>query len=493
MKRLTTWIKIPIKLLLFTCGFVLILMVLSTVLKPKWMFQTREKSPETETWSEFYEEPKNSLDILFIGSSHVYDDVNPVVIYENTGLKGFDLASSRQDMATSYFYIKEALRRQNPQYIVLETYGFGYDALSAEEQACYKRSLDYMRGLSVKIEAYRAWHKNLPDESLFPRIFTIMDYHSRWDSLEEIDFTFKEKIETVNGYSPVYSCQTIAHEKYYEEEEVTAFSETTMEYFEKICDICKEENIQLVLFSAPADNARKVQADQFRAIADLYQVPYYDFNEDTYYSQIGLDSTKDYRDYSHLNVYGSEKFSRFLAEQMVAWFSLGDTMAPNDVWEQKAEQWTAERTEGILSNIVDLKEYLDYVNNDDFIVMVNTEGEFTKKLDDEVLDAFETLGCKKIRTAGKKASYLAVVQNGNCRFEDKRGDKNLKYETVIDGNSIRLYSAGVYTGNDSYCIFNDQEVSVSKTGINIEVYSVSQGKIIDAVNFNVSAGAEAYR
>lgn len=482
-----------VKVLIFVLGFILIFVVCSAIVKPKWMFQTEEKSPETEIWTEFYDEPRNTLDILYVGSSHVYDDINPVVVYEKTGLRGFDLASSRQDMATSYFYVKEALRRQKPEYVILETYGFRYDALSSEEYACYKRSLDYIKGISVKIEAYQAWHENLPGESFVSRFFTIMDYHSRWDSLGEIDFSYKKKIETVNGYSPVYTSKTVSHEDYYVNEKIDEISEATRIYFDKLYTLCQENGIQIVLCSTPAQNARKTQADQIRTIAEGYQIPFYDFNDDSYYAEIGLDHTKDYRDYSHLNVHGAEKFSLFLGEQISEWFSLEENGKADESWDQKVEKWENEKTIGILANINNLQEYLEYVKKDDFIVMINTEGEFTKNLDEELLRAFEHLGCQKIRSAGKKASYLAVVRNGNCYYEDKRGDKSLRYETEIDGMTLKMYSAGKNSGNDSYCIVNDQEVSVSKNGINIEVYSVHMGKIVDAVNFDLSTGSEVCR
>ena len=58
------------KLLAWLAGFLAILSAVTAVLQPKYYFASMA-SPETEVWDSFYEQPEDSIDLIFLGSSHV--------------------------------------------------------------------------------------------------------------------------------------------------------------------------------------------------------------------------------------------------------------------------------------------------------------------------------------------------------------------------------------------------------------------------------------
>ena len=53
------------------------------------------------TWASYLQEEENSLDVLFFGSSLVYCDVVPAVIWENTGLRSYVMAGPEQTMPST--------------------------------------------------------------------------------------------------------------------------------------------------------------------------------------------------------------------------------------------------------------------------------------------------------------------------------------------------------------------------------------------------------
>lgn len=63
----------------------------------------------------FYDEPKNTLDVIFIGSSHVMCSVYPMELYDRYGIASYVFASSAQLLPQSYYQLKEALRYQTPK------------------------------------------------------------------------------------------------------------------------------------------------------------------------------------------------------------------------------------------------------------------------------------------------------------------------------------------------------------------------------------------
>lgn len=73
-------------------------------------------------WKDFYALEKNSLDIVFLGSSHCYRSFDPALIDAALGTESFNMGSSSQSAITSYFVFQEILRFQRPKVVVLELY-----------------------------------------------------------------------------------------------------------------------------------------------------------------------------------------------------------------------------------------------------------------------------------------------------------------------------------------------------------------------------------
>ena len=68
----------------------------------------------------FYQEPKNSLDVIFYGNSSMFCNVNPNIIWNKYGIPAYIFASNEQPFWISYHYIIESLKYQKPKVIVLD-------------------------------------------------------------------------------------------------------------------------------------------------------------------------------------------------------------------------------------------------------------------------------------------------------------------------------------------------------------------------------------
>ena len=67
-----------------------------------------------------YKQNDNTIDALFLGSSHVYCDISTGVLWDDYGIAGFDLGGAEAPSFTSYYHLKEALKTQHPQVIFYE-------------------------------------------------------------------------------------------------------------------------------------------------------------------------------------------------------------------------------------------------------------------------------------------------------------------------------------------------------------------------------------
>ena len=72
----------------------------------------------TEKIAGFYNSQDNEYDVMFFGSSNTYCSFNPLVFYEESGVKSYILATQNQPVWAPYTYMKESLKTQKPKLLV---------------------------------------------------------------------------------------------------------------------------------------------------------------------------------------------------------------------------------------------------------------------------------------------------------------------------------------------------------------------------------------
>lgn len=78
-------------------------------------------------WEEFYQLPQgDSLAILFLGSSHAYRGIDPLLIDSLLGVNTFNLGSSGQTPLTSYHVLKNATEHIYPKMVVIDLYFYAF-------------------------------------------------------------------------------------------------------------------------------------------------------------------------------------------------------------------------------------------------------------------------------------------------------------------------------------------------------------------------------
>lgn len=336
--------RVLIEVGLFLVGFVILWHYFTNLLQPKYLFDSVYVSPETEMWTDFYRQEKDSIDVLYIGSSHIYNDVNPIVIYEKSGLTGFDMATSAQDMATAYFLLQEALRFQKPQCIVLDVYGFHFQSLLLTEN--YKKTLDNMRWSSVKLSAIEAWQKNLKEETLVNRIFTLLDFHARWSDLNDNDYNYQKKMHLNRGFAASTEVQAIELIPS-DGSPVITLNDTDLSYLDSIIEVCQSRGIHMIMIATPHADWKTEEKELIADLAAEKNIEFFDFNESSAIRECGLDCAKDFRDRSHLNVYGAQKFSAFLAERVRSWNDDVDEHSEQvyKKWDDAVTEWNKKMIE----------------------------------------------------------------------------------------------------------------------------------------------------
>ena len=133
----------------------------------------------------YYKIPKNSVDLLFIGSSHSYCTFNSRLFDHYLKCNSLNLGTDAQSLPITYSAILEILKNQNPKVIVIEVYPIG----RRTGTPALRPHLDTM---TFSINKLRLIKNSLPIANWGNHFSNTIYYHSRWKEFNELRKKEKE-------------------------------------------------------------------------------------------------------------------------------------------------------------------------------------------------------------------------------------------------------------------------------------------------------------
>lgn len=287
-----------------------------------------------------YEEPRDSLDVLFMGSSHMLNAVSPVQLWEEHGITSNNLAQNGQVLPVSYYALQEALRWQNPKLVVLDIYKVVQDSL-IDSKINLHFTLDNMRFGLPKL---RAVFDLLPPEDRAEYLLDIILYHTRWKELTGEDFQRPDMTE--RGAQALFTTfQPYEGWDVVPESETSIPAEVEICYLEKIVELCRREGAELLLvavpFSTPKDDDlnRQATVNAMTAYAQAWGVPFVNLMHRT--EEMGFDFSTDMADVYHVNWRGMEKVTAWLGTYLTEKHDLPDHRGEAEYkhWDEAVPVW----------------------------------------------------------------------------------------------------------------------------------------------------------
>ena len=282
-------------------------------------------------WNMYGEEPKDSIDVLFIGSSLTYCDIIPAAIYEKTEVTSYVLAGSTLNSALGYYYLKQGLKTQSPDLVMIEA----TSAFFKKQESFSKANIGYM---PYGINRLGATLVTAESSERFGLLFPLYNYHELWqeNSFDSIISPRPDRKPDINaGYT--YITDIVPQPKRVprgvaEKEDI----EFNLGYLKKTVELCRKEGIEVELFLSPccyyiADKYKDMLSE---ALPDVSFIDYSDYSED-----MGLDMATDYCGKIHLNFYGADKFSDYLADRITDNFEITHRQHPSELWQQRVENY----------------------------------------------------------------------------------------------------------------------------------------------------------
>ena len=317
--------------------FLALLLFLSLSWVLGWLLMPQRKEYGS-LWEQYRQEPENSVDLLFFGSSIVYCDVAPPWIWEESGLRSWVMAGPEQTMALTYYYVREALKTQSPRLLVLEA-----------GSLLFRRYQDYSRAnvsamplsLNRLAAVFRATERSEWKGLLFP----LYNYHARWTEAEwaEMEEHLHPAPDMMAGYTPlgrsIPQTPRINHDRVPKKETYADH----LAWLERINSLCRKKGVQLLVYLAPSAARTPLEVtERIKADAEALGIRFLDLSDIA--TELGIDDDLDWYDPLHFNISGAEKFSRWWG-RMLAGELTPDPQADRMLWQARLDALEARREE----------------------------------------------------------------------------------------------------------------------------------------------------
>ena len=295
----------------------------------------------------FYLEEKGSLDAVLIGASDVYAGYSAPYAYENYGITSYPYATQSSPASVVLPQIKEVIKYQNPKLIIVEINAFMYKDNEIPVEASQRLFVDNV----PKDEIWREYlNDSVPQDKQPEYYLPIIKYHSSWNEYPwKIKYLLAEWNLQREGYSLFRGFKTVANEfhptvKTYNDQladndETLPMGASSERYLRQTLQYLQDNDIHNVVFMRFPHIVRQQAYSRFKRTNEAGSIikSYgYDFvNLERYGYDEGFDVSKDFYNWDHLNVYGCEKLTDYIANMMIDDYGV----TPAELTEKQKAEW----------------------------------------------------------------------------------------------------------------------------------------------------------
>lgn len=332
---------------------------------------------------QLYNSERDTMDVVFMGSSHCYCGIVPTYFWENYGIASFDMSTSGQHKEATTHMLKELLKYQQPKLVVIDLYAANYEKHTVLGNI-YRNllSMKLSRNSVELIEDYM--NRDSDTVSIVPvnKLEMIAKWpviHSRYKELTSNDFGEYTPNTYMRG--DVFHGNTVYQFNWSNEPSIvldsTPISDSNRKWIDELEALSAENGFELVFIVIPYDLSDDIQRVN-NGVTDYIRekgIRCVDYN--LYRDDIGLNSLTDFEDPTHLNAEGAIKFSQYLADDILLDCNFADHRGQTgyEAWDEACLLSTHVEINNYISDIADNASSLGGIAGIDIAEMLGkTEG-----------------------------------------------------------------------------------------------------------------------
>lgn len=495
-EKLMMWIKSP-KSMRFASFVVFIAIFLTIFLKTTYLFRNIDYNRDHIIGIGSCDK----IDVAYVGGSAAYVYWQPPRAWNEQGITSYDFATDGLQAETIKGEIREILKTQNPKLVIIDARPFQYwdYGYTSETELGVRRVTDSMTYSMNRFLTVNDYFRYKPQSSIdkISYYLDIVKYHTNTSVLSSNvnwQMSNNKKKPALYGYEGMPFHEELS-------EPTTFITEGRAELGSKnilidLMEFCSKNDLE-VLFVVCPYHITMEEYKKYNTIKDIVKSYGYGFlNTNDFYSEMKLDFSKDVYNINHVNAYGAEKYTTFLAKYLVDNYNLIDHRQDkayeswNETWnlfvqndatikheiDAKIESKMQAYQDGLnLKNITDAYEWCMNVRNSNYIVFV--EGQGSDWIANE--SSLQLLNLWNIKTENIN-NVIRVYRGSSAGFQS---DESLGEPLVdhFDGHSDYNHIYQINSGEKGTIAINEVEYCKKQDGLNIVVYDNNYREVLDSV------------
>lgn len=297
----------------------------------------------------FHNEPENSLDVVIIGSSDVYTGFSSALAYRDFGIRSYPYAISGETCLMWKAMVKDILRTQSPDVILIETYGAGYTDkhLRKTEAETYK-FLDTIPFSKDKLDMALEMSGKVEKSDTLSFMVPFFKYHGRYGSiytnLRDGVIPQRRSASPLKGiHNKTARFDTEKLTDLSEVDDVKKLGKESDRAVRDFMDYCKTIDTKIVFVKFPTLAKEKgsfmynkhLKSNMVGRIAEENGFDFISLQK--YSHEMGLDGAGDFYDFGHANIYGQQKITRALCGILAEKY--GIPSGKREMSEQNRKDW----------------------------------------------------------------------------------------------------------------------------------------------------------
>lgn len=444
---------------------------------------------------------EQALDMVYVSGSEGFVYWEPPRAWAGYGIQSYNYATNSIPAEAILGNIREIRKTQEPQLFVIGLRSFQYwSEEAAETEIRYiTDSMDYSWNRWRMVHEYLSNRILSEENDVMSLYFDIAKYHTNTGVLkspERWKLSGNRGMAEYNGWLLYPFHEILDEPEDFMTEERRDLAKGSRDTLITLLEYCEEEDLNVLFVVSPYWITKDHQM-LYNSMEDFITSYGFDYlNANEYYDEMGIDFTTDFCDKDHVDVFGAEKYTHFLARYIQEKYVLTDRRneAGNDEWDEMYESFcqkenkekdkieeeikaeTQAYTDGLdLKYIDNPYEWCAKTVNENYTVLVAARGEalsYNAQMD-AILDLWEIPHddiTDNIRVYSGKTNLFSADETleENCLGTFK-------------GHTDRVESYEINSGPKCTILIDGMESCLKQDGLNIVVYDNNYREVLDSV------------
>lgn len=284
-------------------------------------YMVRPVEVERRNVSGLYAEEQNTLDMIYVGGSAAFVYWQPLRAYNDYGYTSYNFGVNTMTPQSIKYFIKEAQKTQSPKLWVIDARPFQYGEDVLHSEIPIRNTVDSLNYSENRNDLIKDSVINPLDRWLYYKDF--FKYKNRIVNVaaevlmgDRTALNFMDNVHgnDLKGFYFVPKTAALQFVDYSAITEEVKIDEEVNDIYIDLLEYCKEQNLRVlfVVHSYIQQESHKKEYNYMRRVANEYGFDFLNTND--YYNEINLDYSYELYNNDHVNCFGAEKYTDFLAK-----------------------------------------------------------------------------------------------------------------------------------------------------------------------------------